>query len=403
MSIIVVLRTKESAAGFKADLRGAGIEASPLEGLTRFFIIEGVGVDDFPLKDHPSVESVSPGDDPIYPDEQQVIVDPDTDEWGWAAPRVIRRESPWLNPAQRTPMESTFSCKRTGEGVDIFVLDTGVKGGHPEFEGRDTQFVSAYDTLLADEDDAKHGTAVASMAAGKSVGVARGARIHAIKFTNQATGAHSSWMIKGMSDALLHYSKFSGSGRPAVLVCSWGGYTGSQAIRSAVRDLTDAGIPNVYSAGNEQTNIDSKVEYPAEADPDSFIVGASNLHDRPYYTHVPDYGTNVGFAIDLCAPGQFVKLADSMGTYRVSSGTSFAAPMVAGILACMLQGYERLTSRAEVQALKARLIDNSTKDVLNLGIYPGVYDGELALHNRLAYLDPDVTFEYIPGLTPRVG
>src|SRR5690606_24275355 len=121
---------------------------------------------------------------------------------GWAAARVIRRRNPWWTPgggALPFPRTSTFNAKRTGAGVDSFIIDSGVEYTHPEFGGRVTQYWH-YDSSYAEAelDNTGHGTHCLALALGRTVGIAREARGHSYKFFTAGSGSTLSNAISAM-------------------------------------------------------------------------------------------------------------------------------------------------------------------------------------------------------------
>lgn len=409
---IVVLTSAEATDAFAAEATDAGLSFTRVRGLPRFFIFPGVAPADFPLADHPAVETLGDGERPLHEEEQVVTVPEDNlGDGGWAAARIIRRKSPWRAPNNRLPAQSTFDCRRTGEGVDIFMIDSGCYVDHPEFGGRAQQpflYSTSYATPL---DDSGHGTSCLSVAGGSTVGIARQAQLFSYKFHNSGSGSGSSKFIIALGAIKDYYETHASVNRPAVVFCSWSGYASD--INAAVSDAIDAGLPCCFPAGNGMDNLDSTELRPAESDPDAVICGGCNFRDRPYYTFNGS-GTSFGTPVDVIAPAQWVQVArrpEDGDPYDARNGTSYATPFVVGVLACMLQGYSRLTSRAEVQALKAKLKANATSGELIRAPLPGAvvqdpddpHNESYLLPDRLLYLDPRVPFEVIPGLTPRTA
>jgi subtilisin family serine protease len=171
----------------------------------------------------------------------------------------------------------------------------------------------------------------------------------------------------------------------------------SPATVAAYDEFIGSGLIICVAAGNSRENLDNEYAFPGESHPDIIVVGATDAYDYPMWLpfKIATLGTATGTAVDIYAPGTRLPLPSglSRGTV-VDSGTSFASPYVCGLVACMLEGYQRLTSIEQVQAVVQKLIDNSTKDILR---FDGYYDGTV-VNNRLAYLDPFVEIEEIEGL-----
>ena len=131
----------------------------------------------------------------------------------------------------------------------------------------------------------------------------------------------------------------------------------STAVNEAVEAATNAGIHVVVIAGNG--NLDACDISPGST-ASAITVAGTAKGDRVYFS------TNGGACVDIFAPGELVLMADfssDTGTH-FDSGTSFAAPIVSGVLAIYLQERPSLS----VQELAQLLIDASLKGVLDFGI-----------------------------------
>ena len=96
----------------------------------------------------------------------------------------IQKDAPWglsrlSNP--NLPISGSYTFQRTGKGVNVYILDSGVIAGHPEFSGRAANVHSEISTTHGQEDCSGHGTQVASIIAGTNVGVAKRASIKAVR------------------------------------------------------------------------------------------------------------------------------------------------------------------------------------------------------------------------------
>lgn len=408
---IIVLKSADAATSFLADAQTAGVAVEPVAGLPRFFKAAGVSPEDFPLKGHPSIALLDDGDRQGQAQEQVVTVNGDgTGDGGWCAARVIRRRNPWRLPSRGPVRTSSFRSVRTGEGVDIYIIDSGVDVEHPEFAGRASQPWLFDPTYVTPHDDSGHGTHCMALAGGLTVGIARGARLYSFKMHNGNSGAGTEACIAALGAVLQQYQAQASSDRAGVVTFSWSGFGSS--VNAAISDLIDAGMVFCASAGNDLLDLATIDLFPAESDPDGIICGGTNISDFPYFLRT--HGSNWGADVDICAPAQWTlsaRRSTEGGGYRIGSGTSYATPLVAGAVACMLQGYRRPTTRAEVQAVKAKLLANATVGALRPGYIPSgvpadsAEDGQVlhALPDRLLYLDPLTPFEVIPGLTPRTA
>lgn len=418
MNINVVLAKGTDYNAFEVALTQQGLTYKKVS--SRIFNIESTQAA-FPLTDYPDVESIS--DDVVLDLKPQYAVATQytgdaanlVADANWGRCRTVRRYNPFTTKDGFLPTMSdvSFSCLRTGVGTDFYVIDNEIDTAHPEFSGR----ASSIDPNLTDEQAGTaslfHGTGVASAGAGETVGLATSANIFFVKSPDGA-GFNTSNLIAAYDVVLQHYLSRAATNRPAVMNHSFGGVGSIDPVLTAMLDdLISAGIVIVVAVGNTAYDLDRLDIIPAEVHPDIVRVGASNAFDSlMWFT-----GTRTGYGspVSIYAPGTALVVANSVnatassGSNYVSvNGTSFAGPTVAGVLLCMLEGYQRLNSKEEVQALTTKLIQNSTKGVLRFteahfiwatAGAPGV-SGVGTIHNRIPYLDPFVEFEEIKGLTP---
>jgi subtilisin family serine protease len=216
----------------------------------------------------------------------------------------------------------------TGQGVHIFVVDTGLRTTHHEFTGRVGNGISTLDTSTSVEDCNGHGTHVASIAAGTRFGVAKRAIVHPVRALDCAGNGTTADVIEGLNFVATTATTF-----PAVVNMSIFGPQ-SNALNDAVQNLINVNIPVVVAAGN--FTIDACLGSPASAT-NALTVGAT----APGETRAGF--SNIGPCIDIFAPGVGVQGAgiandDATATF---DGTSQAAPHVAGATALYLQRFPR--------------------------------------------------------------
>lgn len=235
-----------------------------------------------------------------------------------------------------------------GEGVDIYVVDTGVHVRHTDFGGRarwGTSFISGSTT-----DGHGHGTHCAGTAAGERFGVAKKANIIAVQVLSASGSGSTSGIVSGLNWVL---TQARASGRPSVVSMSLGG-TANTAMDNAVAALTTAGVHVVVASGN--SNVDARNTSPARA-PSAITVAASTIADaKASYS-------NFGAVIDVWAPGTAV-ISSWIGASNTAtnsiSGTSMATPHVAGVVAYLI-GKDGNISPA---AMEAKIKSLATKGVL---------------------------------------
>jgi hypothetical protein len=130
---------------------------------------------------------------------------------------------------------------------------------------------------------------------------------------------------------------------------SWGGGGYSSSLRTAIARHNDAGIMFIAAAGNESTNNDSVPSYPANYDlPNVISVAALDRSDR--LASFSNYGRT---SVDLGAPGVSIYSTTPGNGYSTYSGTSMAAPHVAGVVGLLAAA----NPQATVAEIRAAILD----------------------------------------------
>ncbi|KAJ4367720.1 proteinase B [Didymella sp. IMI 355093] len=256
-----------------------------------------------------------------------------------------------------------------GEGVDVYVIDTGTNYKHVDFEGR-AHWGKTIPNGDADEDGNGHGTHCSGTVAGKKYGVAKKANVYAVKVLRSNGSGTMSDVVKGVEWAAQAHSdtvsaakkgKKKGFKGSAANMSLGGGK--STTLDLAVNAAVDAGIHFAVAAGND--NADSCNYSPAAAQ-NAVTVGASTLLDeRAYFS-------NYGKCNDIFAPGLNI-LSTWIGSEHATntiSGTSMASPHIAGLLAYYLSLQPAKDSSYAVaditpKKLKANLIAVGTVGALS--------------------------------------
>jgi len=245
-----------------------------------------------------------------------------------------------------------------GTGITIGIIDTGVSSAHEAlasgYRGRDGNHdydwwspLRAYRTEPVDL--AGHGTAVAGLAAGDVIGVATGADWIAGIACSEG-GCPLSGVVHAMQFMLapttLDERDPRPDLRPQVINSSWVRSSDDEPMQRASKALTAAGIVEVYAAGNAGPECDTAS--PVGYGDNSFIsVGATDEAGQLAAFSSRGPATDGGVAPDVVAPGDNVVTATMDGQYQSISGTSFAAPLVAGVVALMLQSNPALIGQPE--------------------------------------------------------
>lgn len=270
------------------------------------------------------------------------------------------------------PLDSFYEYVGDGAGVNIYILDTGIRASHQDFGGRvasGRNFVSSGFLFSsvdpADTDDCNgHGTHVAGTAAGQTWGVAKGATLYPLRVLGCGGSGSTSGVIAAIDWMIANHQL------PAVANLSLGGFS-STALDQAVGSAVDAGITMVVAAGNN--NVDACGESPARA-PKAITVGASTIDDQRASF------SNKGTCVDLFGPGANIRSAWYTGDSAVAdlSGTSMAAPHVAGVAALVLEMDGGASPADVAQTLQDSAISNRLANVAgspNLLLQLAVDDG----------------------------
>ena len=285
----------------------------------------------------------------------------------WGLDRVDQRS---------LPLSGTFTPQHGGEGVKVYVVDTGIRADHSDFAGRVGAGWSALSDGMGTEDCNGHGTHVAGTTAGTQYGVARSATIVPVRVLDCAGQGYVSDVIAGLDWIAGQHL----TGDPAVVNMSLGGASNA-VLDSTVRGVIADGVTVVVAAGNATS--DACTSSPARV-VDAVTVGASDQADRQASF------SNYGSCVDLLAPGTQITSDwyTSSGSTAVLSGTSMASPHAAGAAALLLGATPGL-SPADVAA---RLVSDAT---------PGVLTSlSVGTPNLLLYVPPVPAPEPAPQPTP---
>jgi subtilisin family serine protease len=303
---------------------------------------------------------------------QPALAAPDpllSEQWALSEPQAIGAREAWT--------------KSQGDGVIVAVLDSGVQLTHPDLaanlwrnpdevpgNGKDDDNNGYVDdvngaNIFTDNgnvnDDEGHGTHVAGIIAARAgngiggSGLAPNARIMAVKVLDANRSGNSSLLASG-----IHYAVDEGA---RILNVSINGDGTSPDLTAALHYATEKGATIVASAGNNSRNLDLTPSYPASSNEPSVLT----------VTATDEGGGIVGFAnrglrsVDLAAPGEMILSTARGSGYENRSGTSMAAPYVAGALALLSAARPDLSEAA----LRGALVASAPKRTILSGLLGG--------------------------------
>ncbi|MER7835948.1 S8 family peptidase [Streptomyces sp. NPDC096040] len=245
------------------------------------------------------------------------------------------------------PLSGTYTYPDTaGSGVTAYVIDTGVRITHTQISGRASYGYDAVDGDTTASDGNGHGTHVATTIAGSTYGVAKKAKIVAVRVLDNNGSGTTAGVIAGIDWVTSNHTT------PAVANMSLGG-SASTSLDTAVANSIAGGVTYAIAAGNSSANASS---YSPARVASAITVGATTSSDaRASYS-------NYGSVLDIFAPGSSITAGYNTSDTATAtlSGTSMATPHVAGAAAVYLAGH---TSATPAQVATA-LVNGATSNVL---------------------------------------
>lgn len=292
----------------------------------------GAIVDDFTIFDPEIIEEV-------YDDKEITISRSVPDYWG--LDRIDQKSFPGDNK---------YTSNITGEGIDVYILDTGVQADHIEFGDRvlkGATFVGGNEMI----DVHGHGTHVASTVGGLNSGVANKVNIIPVKVMRDDGKGTWSEVIAGLNWVINNQKSRNRCSIINMSISSSKFSLGNNAVNA----VFDEGISVVAAAGN--TGTFACDNSPASAEK-VITVGASTSNDFKAFF------SSSGECMDLYAPGSLIKGADNNGGYITFSGTSMASPHTVGVMAQLFQKY----GCGDLKFTNELLLNMTVKDKINGGL-----------------------------------
>ena len=273
---------------------------------------------------------------------------------------AIQTGAPWgldRIDQRSLPLNANYDYSSEGAGVHAYIIDTGIQANHSDFGSRARFAVNTVDTN--DSDCNGHGTHVAGTVGGTKYGVAKLVKLVGIKVLN--CGGSGTWsdVIEGVNWITEHHVADK-----SVANMSLGGGK-NQAVNDAVMEMINSGVFVSAAAGNDNKDA---CNYSPASTPAAFTVAASDKTDKKATF------SNWGTCVDSYAPGVGVTsdwIGSTLSTNTIS-GTSMAAPHVAGVAALYLADHASTpaaTSTWLVENATTGLIQNNPSGTANRLLY----------------------------------
>jgi thermitase len=255
-----------------------------------------------------------------------------------------------LYALQKIDAERAWAVTTGSPLITIAIIDSGIDLLHPEFEQR---LVPGYDFVNNDTDptdDSGHGTHVAGIAGARLddqsdvTGVCPNCTLMPVKVLNASNSGSRAALAKGILFAVDRGAR--------VINMSLGTFSSSPTVDAALEYAQAHDVLVVASAGNSNSSVPF---YPA-AHPWVIAVSATDANDHRWY------GSSFGAYVEVAAPGRLIystynRYDDNYAGYTYMSGTSMAAPFVAGLAGLLFSQNPRYTA-SEVRSLIITHVDD---------------------------------------------
>ena len=296
--------------------------------------------------------------------------------------------------------------------IVVAVIDTGVDYTHPDLaaniwkntdeiagNGRDDDgngFVDDYygfnftNSTSSPLDDNGHGTHVAGIIGAVSnnsrgvAGVNWNVQIMSLKFMTSTGSGYTSSAVNAIYYAVNNGAK--------IINNSWGGGGYDQSLATALQYAQSKGVIVVNAAGNSGTNVDSSPYYPASFNYSNVITVAATDSSNKLASY-SNYGAGT---VDIAAPGSSIMSTYSNGRYATMSGTSMAAPYVAGAAALV---WSQNPTWTYSQVINSLLTNTTAASSLSGKVANGILNVGKAIQSSAATTPPNTPTAYVTAAT----
>lgn len=262
----------------------------------------------------------------------------------WGLDRIDQRD---------LPLSTTYTYNTTAANVTAYIIDTGIRTTHGEFGGRASVGTDTVGGGQNGQDCNGHGTHVAGTVGGKTYGVAKQAKLVAVRVLNCSGSGTTAGVVAGIDWVTANATS------PSVANMSLGGGA-STTLDNAVKRSVAAGVTYAIAAGNGDIfgTPQNACNYSPARVPEAITVGATDSTDRRASW------SNFGTCLDLFAPGVSITSGwyTSDTATNTISGTSMATPHTAGVAALYLQGNPSASPAQVSQAIVNGTTPNKVQD-----------------------------------------
>ncbi|RVD86941.1 uncharacterized protein DFL_005192 [Arthrobotrys flagrans] len=300
----------------------------------------------------------------------------------WGLERISRKEIIELGDRKVEDLFFKYHFDRlSGDGVDVYSIDSGINIDHVDFNGRAKMIFTAFGDDGKDEHG--HGTHTAGTIGSLTYGVAKNVNIFGCKVLGKDNFGSDAGIIAGVDAAFASHMKrkdqpgFKGS----VINMSLGGPDFLPALSDLLRRALNAGMHVVVAAGNENSDACSSDPGRLSTQIPIINVGAIEITDNRW-VH-----SNFGKCVTLHAPGVGIVSTWHTGprTVMALDGTSMASPHVAGVVADLLAKNPAL--KLDPKGMKELLLSKSQKGGVK-GIEKVIPGGDFLLNTGMGDMLP---------------